>query len=173
MYCQDISLLVKSAQGNQVGLCAEDTVVCQVVRRLPVVKVTPKVAKMIKPKKAKAPKDDKGEEGGSTKYFVVEVDMFCTRGEYRRKGGSIAFAPRFSKLKEEGWWLVVGDSASRELYALKRLSIQDEKKSTARLQFPVNNVPKSAKGVTVFLVSDCYIGLDQEYEVEVPKHFPK
>jgi activating signal cointegrator complex subunit 3 len=33
------------------------------------------------------------------------------------------YAPRFPKLKEEGWYLVVGDTSTRELLALKRVSL--------------------------------------------------
>lgn len=131
--------------------------------------MTPKIKKVVKGDKAERSKGAKEAAGGSEGNLMVEVDMFCRRGEPRRRGGTIAFAPRFPKVKEEGWWLVAGDRASRELYALKRLSIKEEQNCSAKLQFPLSSVAKSAKTVTVYLVSDCYIGLDQEHEIKFPK----
>lgn len=37
------------------------------------------------------------------------------------------------QVKEEGWWLVLGDENTQELHAIKRLSFSD--RTTARLVF--------------------------------------
>ena len=41
-----------------------------------------------------------------------------------------------AQVKEEGWWLVLGDVASQELHAIKRLSFAE--RTTARLEFPAH-----------------------------------
>ncbi|KAF5201016.1 Dexh-box atp-dependent rna helicase dexh12, partial [Thalictrum thalictroides] len=42
-------------------------------------------------------------------------------------------APRYPKAKEEGWWLVVGDSETNQLLAIKRVSLR--RKLTVKLEF--------------------------------------
>lgn len=73
----------------------------------------------------------------------------------------------FCQVKEEGWWLVLGDVDTHELLALKRISFADH--TTARLTFPVvNGAGREMAGVTLFFMSDSYLGLDQQYFVPVP-----
>ena len=70
-------------------------------------------------------------------------------------------------MKEEGWWLVLGDVDTHELLALKRISFADH--TTARITFPViNGAGREMAGVTLFFMSDSYLGLDQQYFVPVP-----
>ncbi|KAK5834958.1 hypothetical protein PVK06_010638 [Gossypium arboreum] len=42
-------------------------------------------------------------------------------------------APRYPKAKDEGWWLVIGDTTSNQLVAIKRVSIQ--RKAKLKLEF--------------------------------------
>ena len=99
------------------------------------------------------------------------------------------------QVKEEGWWLVLGDAASQELHAVKRLSFAE--RAVARLVIPARTAAGApVKGVTLLhlvrlllwqpmpclwpsaerladrgacrQVSDAYLGLDQRHEVEVP-----
>eukprot|EP00669_Euglena_mutabilis_P014199 TRINITY_DN9244_c0_g1_i1.p2 TRINITY_DN9244_c0_g1~~TRINITY_DN9244_c0_g1_i1.p2 ORF type:complete len:181 (+),score=80.97 TRINITY_DN9244_c0_g1_i1:453-995(+) len=70
-------------------------------------------------------------------------------------------APLFPKEKDEGWWLVLGDSKKNQLYAIKRLTLQ--RKARISLEFAA---PKAGQHrLTLYLMSDCYLGCDQEYEV--------
>lgn len=62
--------------------------------------------------------------------------------------------------------MVLGDVNTHELLALKRISLADH--TTARLTFPVaNGAGKEMAGVTLFFMSDSYLGLDQQYFVPV------
>ena len=86
----------------------------------------------------------------------------------RLTGVNISYKVMTSMLqvKEEGWWLVLGDINTHELLALKRVSFADH--TTARLTFPlVNGAGREMTGVTLFFVSDSYLGLDQQYFVPV------
>ncbi|GJN30699.1 hypothetical protein PR202_gb19029 [Eleusine coracana subsp. coracana] len=52
-----------------------------------------------------------------------------------RRSTSRAFALRFPKAKQEAWWLVLGNTASSELYGLKRISFADRVVNT-RMELP-------------------------------------
>lgn len=72
--------------------------------------------------------------------------------------------PRYPKAKEEGWWLVVGDTKSNSLLAIKRVSLQ--RKSKVKLDF---TAPSDAgkKSYTLYFMCDSYLGCDQEYPFTV------
>ncbi|WOL01441.1 DExH-box ATP-dependent RNA helicase DExH14 [Canna indica] len=72
-----------------------------------------------------------------------------------------AFAPRYPKVKDEAWWLVLGNATSSELYALKRVSFSDHVVTRMVLPPTVVNLQETK----LFLVSDCYLGLEQEYSI--------
>ncbi|XP_070055782.1 DExH-box ATP-dependent RNA helicase DExH12-like [Nicotiana tomentosiformis] len=70
------------------------------------------------------------------------------------------FAPRYPTTKEEGWWLVVGDTKSNQLLAIKRVTLQ--RKSSVKLNF---SAPAEAgtRTYTLYFMCDSYLGCDQEY----------
>ncbi|CDP11347.1 unnamed protein product [Coffea canephora] len=69
-------------------------------------------------------------------------------------------APRYPQVKEEGWWLVVGDPKTDQLLAIKTVTFQ--RKSTVRLDF---DAPAEAgrRNYMLYFMSDSYLGCDQEY----------
>lgn len=73
--------------------------------------------------------------------------------------------PKFPKGKDEGWFLSLGNQYDGELYALKRIAYRSNR-STHRLTFvaPAN---KGRYIYTVYLLSDGYIGFDQQYNVQL------
>ena len=74
-----------------------------------------------------------------------------------------ALAPRFPKPKLDGWWLVLG--CEDELLALKRVQLH-RGTTRAELQFIA---PEEAGQLDyeVYLISDSYIGLDQQHGVRM------
>ncbi|KAG6608665.1 DExH-box ATP-dependent RNA helicase DExH12, partial [Cucurbita argyrosperma subsp. sororia] len=73
-------------------------------------------------------------------------------------------APRYPKAKEEGWWLVVGDTKSNQLLAIKRVSLQ--RKSKVKLDFTAPP-DTGKKSYTLYFMCDSYLGCDQEYSFSV------
>lgn len=71
-------------------------------------------------------------------------------------------APLFPGEKKEGWWLVVGDMSNNSLLSLKRVNLKQ--KTTITLEFLA---PEDAGDydLTLFCMSDSYLGCDQEYKV--------
>lgn len=71
---------------------------------------------------------------------------------------------RYSESKLEGWWLVIGDSNSNSLMAVKRLTL--ERKAGVKLEFIAPDDPGDYM-LRLYLLSDSYLGCDQEYEINV------
>ena len=64
----------------------------------------------------------------TTKGINGEKTVHVKLRRIGKKCGSKAptsYTPRFPKIKEEGWWIVVGDTANDELLALRRISFGD------------------------------------------------
>lgn len=74
-------------------------------------------------------------------------------------------APRYPKGKEEGWWLVVGDTKSNQLLAIKRVSLQ--RKSKVKLDNITAPSEPGNKSFTLYFMCDSYMGCDQEYSFSV------
>ncbi|KAK3630927.1 Pre-mRNA-splicing helicase BRR2 [Elasticomyces elasticus] len=72
-------------------------------------------------------------------------------------------APFFPVAKTENWWLVVGEEKSKSLLAIKRVTIARTLKT--KLEVVVPEMGK--KELTVFLMSDSYVGVDQAPTLEV------
>ena len=72
---------------------------------------------------------------------------------------------RFPKPKDEGWFLVLGCVEDNELLALRRVgSFSRNRRSNQTLTF---FTPQKTGRViyTLFVMSDAYLGLDQQYDI--------
>jgi len=100
----------------------------------------------------------------TTKGDAKNKTVHVTLKRVGSKCGSKAlnsYTPRFPKVKEEGWWIVIGDSANDELLALRRISFGD--RASVKLKCPSSSSPSArSPKLVVYLMSDSYIGLDQE-----------
>jgi pre-mRNA-splicing helicase BRR2 len=72
--------------------------------------------------------------------------------------------PRYPAEKLESYWLVIGDSSSNSLYCIKRVSFG--KRNKAKLQFIAPDDP-GKYNLTLYLMSDSYLGCDQEFDVQL------
>jgi activating signal cointegrator complex subunit 3 len=97
-------------------------------------------------------KEFKREEGALTIPIVLKD---------HRKGSPKPYTPRFPKPKDEGWWIIIGDLAKQELMAMRRVKIKRESK----IELIVPDIKDTT--LTVFLLSDCYLGIDQQYDFKV------
>lgn len=65
--------------------------------------------------------------------------------------------------REEGWWVVIGDTKNNSLLSIKRLTLQQ--KAKVKLDFVA---PAPGKyNYTLFFMSDAYMGCDQEYKFNI------
>ncbi|KAL2889402.1 Pre-mRNA-splicing factor brr2 [Ceratocystis lukuohia] len=72
-------------------------------------------------------------------------------------------APFYPAKKMENWWLVVGEEATKTLLAIKRVTVGAELKMKLEFTVPTAGVHKCK----LFMMSDSYMGVDQEQEFEV------
>ncbi|KAH1038232.1 hypothetical protein J1N35_039975 [Gossypium stocksii] len=66
-------------------------------------------------------------------------------------------APRYPKAKDEGWWLVIGETISNQLVAIKRVSIQRKANVKLELAAPTEAAEKT---YTLYSMCDSYLGCD-------------
>ena len=148
--------LRRALQGAGLG-AGDARAAAQVCARLPVVDVAWEVGR--------GGGGDAGPGGGGG---AVRLDVTLERRNKAPAKGK-AFAPRFPKAREEGWWLVAGDPATNELFALKRVAPFPRRSPTFSLALPaLDSLGRPTARAVLFLVSDVYLGLDQEHEVAVP-----
>ena len=103
-------------------------------------------------------KEDLHEEG------LVSVKVVLTRDLDEGEKVAKVHAPHFPQAKEESWWLVIGDEKNNFSHAVKKLTLPTEKK-TVKVEF---TAPKQgAHELTLFFMSDSYIGADQDYKFKV------
>lgn len=74
------------------------------------------------------------------------------------------YAPKFPKPKDEGWFLTLGSKETGELLALKRVAYRNTRSSHSL----IFNAPQKAGRFiyTIYFISDGYIGLDQQFDLQ-------
>ncbi|XP_074274813.1 DExH-box ATP-dependent RNA helicase DExH12-like [Silene latifolia] len=98
----------------------------------------------------------------ANKYVTLDVALDRDM-EGRNEVGPVD-SLRYPKAKEEGWWLVVGDTKTNQVLANKRVALQ--RKANTKLSF---RAPKELgkKNLTLYFMCDSYMGCDQEYNFSI------
>ena len=134
---------------------------CAALERMPAVELS--MLGMTK-REGKSGESSAAGVAGGEESWVLEVGVVRTKGRANRGGTPPrVYAPRFPKIKEEGWWLVAMAPGSNELLALKRVSFGQRTKITLTVSSAVG--PLSS--VELRLVCDSYLGLDQQHLVQL------
>ncbi|XP_027587276.1 activating signal cointegrator 1 complex subunit 3 [Pipra filicauda] len=95
--------------------------------------------------------------------YVLQINLQRTQMGYQGKQDSKAIAPRFPKVKDEGWFLILGEVDKKELIALKRTGYV-RNRNTVSVAFYTPETPGKCI-YTLYLMSDSYLGLDQQYDI--------
>lgn len=99
--------------------------------------------------------------------YAEDEGVVYVRMQPRHRMSKKAYTPRFPKPKREGWWAVVGCKDAEgfnELCALKRVFISHL--NNTQLTFEVPETP-GLHTFTFYLMSDTYLGIDQQYEFTI------
>lgn len=100
-----------------------------------------------------------------SREYVLQVVVSGHHKSGKRGGASVAaVAPKFPKAKDEGWFLILGHKEHRELIALKRIGSCRAQSTKYHMTFMSPAEPGHLM-YTFFLMSDSYLGLDQEYTI--------
>lgn len=70
-------------------------------------------------------------------------------------------APFYPSRKMANWWLVVGDSISRQLLVIKRVTVN--KSLSVKLEF---TLPKGTHSLKLYVICDSYIGADHDIALD-------
>ncbi len=103
-------------------------------------------------------------------WIKVAADEDCTLIVNLRRINKLrreekAFAPKFPKPQDESWFLVLGNVEDNDMLALKRVStIRGQ--TSQQLAFVAPEKPGRVI-LTVYLMADSYLGLDQQYDLHL------
>ena len=104
--------------------------------------------------------EDEPVTAGSPAIIRVKIEREVDEDE---EVDTSVHAPFYPGQKMENWWLVVGEEGSKNLLAIKKVTIQ--RKLDVKLEYIVPEAGR--KKLSLFLMSDSYVGVDQEQEFEV------
>jgi len=93
--------------------------------------------------------------------MVVSVQLDREMDEDERLGP--VYAPFYPTEKAEGWWLVVGNTKTNQLLAIKRINFTKPQLS-ASLEFEAPSAGQHK--CLLYFMSDSYLGCDQEWPLE-------
>jgi pre-mRNA-splicing helicase BRR2 len=102
---------------------------------------------------------------GDTVSVSVTLQREIDDDDVEDEGTGKVVCPRYGSEKTEAWWLVIGDSNSNALLSIKRIAI-GAKASKTKLEFTAPEDPGDYN-LVLYLMSDSYLGCDQEYELSV------
>lgn len=91
---------------------------------------------------------------GEPAYLKVKIEREVEEDE---EPDTVVHAPFYPSQKMENWWLVVGEESTKNLLAIKRVTIG--RKLELRLEYVVPSPGEHE--LTLYLMSDSYVGVDQ------------
>ncbi|KFY98114.1 hypothetical protein V498_01667 [Pseudogymnoascus sp. VKM F-4517 (FW-2822)] len=95
---------------------------------------------------------------GVPSYIKVKIEREEDEDDEGAEVDTTVHAPFYPVKKMENWWLVVGEESTKTLLAIKRITIG--KKLNLRLEYTVPTAGKH--DLKLFLMSDSYVGVDQD-----------
>lgn len=98
--------------------------------------------------------DPENVTSGEPAYLKVKIEREVEEDE---EPDTTVHAPFYPSRKMENWWLVVGEEKTRNLLAIKRITIG--RKLDLRLEYVVPEPGEHE--LTLYLMSDSYVGVDQ------------
>ncbi|KAL0692216.1 hypothetical protein Bca4012_059396 [Brassica carinata] len=98
----------------------------------------------------------------SIRILQAMIDICANSGWLTSSLTCMRLLQMVMQVKDEAWWLVLGDTSTSELFAVKRVSFTG--RLITRMELPPNIT--SLQDTKLILVSDCYLGFEQEHSIE-------
>ena len=95
-----------------------------------------------------------------TSGSTVNVNVNLERAD--EVSGSV-IAPLFPQKREEGWWLVIGETKTNALISIKRLTLQQQ----AQVVLDFTAPSAGTHNYVLYFMSDAYMGCDHEYKFSI------
>jgi pre-mRNA-splicing helicase BRR2 len=100
---------------------------------------------------------------GSPAYIKIKIVREVDEEDGDEEVDTTVHAPFYPTKKMENWWLVVGEESSKTLLAIKRITIG--RTLNLRLEYTVPTAGDHE--LKLFLMSDSYVGVDQDPSFKV------
>jgi pre-mRNA-splicing helicase BRR2 len=104
--------------------------------------------------------DPENVASGTPSYVTVNIEREVEEDE---EPNLTVHAPFYPVEKTENWWLVIGEESTKNLLAIKRVTIGKSLKTRLEIVLPTSGKHE----LTLFLMSDSYMGVDQAPTFEV------
>ena len=104
--------------------------------------------------------DPENVASGTPSYVTVSIERQIEEDE---EPNLMVHAPFYPAEKTENWWLVIGEESTKNLLAIKRVTIGRSVKTRLEIVLPTPGKHE----LTLFLMSDSYMGVDQAPTFEV------
>lgn len=102
--------------------------------------------------------DPENVKAGSPAYINIKITRDVDEEEMDGEIDTTVHAPFYPSKKMENWWLVVGEESSKSLFAIKRITIG--KRLNLKLEYTIPSPGEHQ--LKLFLMSDSYVGVDQD-----------
>ncbi|KAJ7285982.1 putative RNA helicase [Mycena rebaudengoi] len=93
--------------------------------------------------------------------IILQVALTRDVDDEDESGDQEVVAPFYPSKKMANWWLVVGDSATRRLLAIKRVTVN--KSLGVKLEI---TLPKGTHSLKLYVICDSYLGADHDISLD-------
>lgn len=93
--------------------------------------------------------------------IYLQVSLSKDADEDDEAGDQNVVAPFYPSKKMANWWLVIGESSTRRLLAIKRVTVS--KTLGVKLEF---TLPKGTHSLKLYVICDSYLGADHDISLD-------
>ncbi|KAF8328166.1 Sec63-domain-containing protein [Cantharellus anzutake] len=101
------------------------------------------------------------EEYNSNTPLVLNITLTRDADESDSDDGQLVVAPFYPSRKMVNWWLVVGNSGTRQLLSIRKVTLRRE--LTVKLEF---TLPKGQHKLKLYVICDSYMGADHDISLD-------
>jgi len=101
------------------------------------------------------------DEYTSSTPLVLNVTLSRDTDDEDINDGQVVVAPLFPGKKMANWWLVIGDSATRQLLAIRKVTVRRD--LAVKLEF---TLPKGVHSLKLYVICDSYNGADHDISLD-------
>ena len=101
------------------------------------------------------------DEYTSSTPLVLNITLSREADDEDVNDGQVVVAPLYPGKKMANWWLVIGDSATRQLLAIRKVTVRRD--LSVKLEF---TLPKGEHKLKLYVICDSYNGADHDISLD-------